>query len=929
MGLVMKPIISGISEEGVPIGIKMAITVLTDEFVNQFPEWQVMRDAMRSKDVKLLTFDSAIKMGAPAESVKLNKKGTFDSIQNEALIDLDTNFFGLIYNPSAETISLDQANPSQMKFLPMTNPENMAQHHKLIELDGEMYRTGIMLLDRLLRLKDGKPSKKGITVTRNTSSGEKTVETNRTNESIRERLLKSFSRVAGSEAEWGLLYNLPNLSINLPVLTTKAVSAINALFTSKVTGQTYKGGKLVLAPEFGTYSAKNLQLKWKDKDGNTEVYLPESIARDMGIQLGDIVTMNMRWKGMGFRIPSTGLHSSISMVVKGFYPVPEGIDANIIIVPQRIVHIMGSDYDVDTMYFITRYLAKDLTADKEDFQLGKILSVINPRYNSDLVLDAFAPLGSDLKGNDIYYDEFGYPAQTGMKLHEFVQQVLDELETELKSLLALPKRTDEQKARLDALLGDPVDFKEGYSNSIENRMIELYQAALKNESVNIFIDIITDPKNNVLMETPISLGRMKSAVTDPELEESMLDKVAQYRGLNKEEVIAAGKDWKTERNKVLYPPEDPGLPTTQQNIHDNTNSGTALRGASSNALKFFSYLMLAARTTMYKGKKTGKIYTIKEIKDLGDGRLNRGIALLKTLEDDVFEIEKAPIKLDKGITLGGAYYDTISVTEKVLNKDGELVDNVVKVAKRDDGSFIEKVYTIFDTFDSLTNAAIDSVKEQIIYLMNFTNVTANPFFVLVGLGVPLDKITTFMIQPALINLSRRASFGSSNVKTEMQRVIALLKTKLLEKAKETGEDAVETNAKIEAITALILEQANLEDINSEQQLTDEELAALKEANRIKYKNLRKDIRRAAEKFLGESIQSIELTDEALRKASANFWKSPNGDYAHLDLEDIIVQYKVLAEYKNLSDVGEFVFHGSNLLNLLRQYPTEHWRLLES
>jgi len=294
MGLVMKPIISGISDEGVPIGIKMAITVLTDEFVNQFPEWQSMRDAMRQKDVKMLTFDSAVKMGAPAKSVKLNKKGTFDAIDGDAIIDLDTRFFGLIYNPTADTISLDQANPSQMKFLPMTNPENMAQHHRLIELDGEMYRTGIILLDRLLRLKDGKPSKKGITVTRTTSSGRKTVETNRTNESIRERLLKSFSRVAGSEAEWGLLYNLPNLSINLPVLTTKAVSAINALFTSKTTGQKYKGGKLVLAPEFGTYSAEKLKLKWKDKDGNTEVYLPESIAKDMGIQPGDIVTMNMR-----------------------------------------------------------------------------------------------------------------------------------------------------------------------------------------------------------------------------------------------------------------------------------------------------------------------------------------------------------------------------------------------------------------------------------------------------------------------------------------------------------------------------------------------------------------------------------------------------------------------------------------------------------
>jgi len=186
-----------------------------------------------------------------------------------------------------------------------------------------------------------------------------------------------------------------------------------------------------------------------------------------------------------------------------------------------------------------------------------------------------------------------------------------------------------------------------------------------------------------------------------------------------------------------------------------------------------------------------------------------------------------------------------------------------------------------------------------------------------------------MIQPALINLSRRASFGSSNIKTEMQRIISLLKVKLQEQAKETGEDATETNAKIEAITALILEQANLEDIESEQKLTKEELAALKVANKARYNNLRKEIRKAAEKFLGESIQSIELTDEVLKKASANFWKSPNGDYANLDLEDIIVQYKVLSEYKNLDDVGEFVFQGSNLLDLLRHYPNEHWRLLNA
>ncbi len=59
---------------------------------------------------------------------------------------------------------------------------------------------------------------------------------------------------------------------------------------------------------------------------------------------------------MGFRLPSSELHSAVPLRIRGFY---DSVGTNVIIAPKQIVDLHGSDYDVDALFMIIREYQKD------------------------------------------------------------------------------------------------------------------------------------------------------------------------------------------------------------------------------------------------------------------------------------------------------------------------------------------------------------------------------------------------------------------------------------------------------------------------------------------------------------------------------------------------------------------------------------------
>ena len=58
---------------------------------------------------------------------------------------------------------------------------------------------------------------------------------------------------------------------------------------------------------------------------------------------------------LGFRIPSSELHSGVALNIVGWLED----DSVSIVVPQRIVEIHGSDFDVDSLFVIGKDVIRD------------------------------------------------------------------------------------------------------------------------------------------------------------------------------------------------------------------------------------------------------------------------------------------------------------------------------------------------------------------------------------------------------------------------------------------------------------------------------------------------------------------------------------------------------------------------------------------
>ena len=355
LGNTMKPAYYGIDEDGKVRMIKYATIELTDELINDpaFAPLKILAEKMRKQGVMEAVFASGVKVGVPTEAVDLNDifKDDYEFDLGKSGFIIDNMNYRLQLNPNHEVDS-DVANPIQLNYF-----ENIKEEDE--QKASVIYKSIANLMQmRFLDVKDDMDTYKGMAniVNKQLASNDTYMAEN--------DLYSALKSDNGIVEPW----NYPGI--------TELVSRQLISYISKNSVQVrYPGSKLVLQTAFGTElfeGDKKLEemeagLNYKLKDGVTleqashsdilyvEVILPKGLLPadiEEEIEKGgkDAPARFIYGDLLGFRIPSSELHSALPLKVVGFYPK----NSNIIVAPKEIVNVHGSDYDVDSLFVISR-----------------------------------------------------------------------------------------------------------------------------------------------------------------------------------------------------------------------------------------------------------------------------------------------------------------------------------------------------------------------------------------------------------------------------------------------------------------------------------------------------------------------------------------------------------------------------------------------
>jgi hypothetical protein len=342
-----------------PVMLKYSSVVLTDDLVNKFPKLKELRDEMlnhkdakgRSNPIDEFVMNSGVKVGAPESQVDLSSDGKI-RIKPESVIKLKNENYRLQLNPSKEEFD-HVANPTQLGyFLNIMHKMGTAGILNRASAD-KVYAAVADKMNRGME-KLGKSSL--------TANGEFTVSS----------IVKGLTG-PGNERVQEMVKKLENL--NMPSAADKALITMAGLVDKAAPKVEFPGGKMVLQSSFGITTpdaeGKPRRLMYQQdpvtKRWHAEIMLPEIYRKKANP--GDFVLPD----GMGFRIPSTELHSSLPFKIVGFHN-----EGNVVIAPAELVEHHGSDFDVDSLSIITRAQAKSNVFEGDTAEGTTIIEKGNP-----------------------------------------------------------------------------------------------------------------------------------------------------------------------------------------------------------------------------------------------------------------------------------------------------------------------------------------------------------------------------------------------------------------------------------------------------------------------------------------------------------------------------------------------------------------------
>ena len=368
---IVKPVIFTISADGVVRGVKYSAVVLSDELIEEFPSLGKLRNNIRRSGAMEAVFRSAVKIGLPESSASFSDmlKDDYikDSVSSDAMsFDVLNDHYRIQLDPKSD-IDSHVSQPSQLMYLAGILEQNIDIAKRLYYNMSEISRLGSEKFFQQF----GNANK----ISRNISS-----------------LLHG----KGNEKAYDMLTS--GLSINFPSISNKVIIQLASHFEKLLVDIKFPGTKLVLQSEYGARKYNQLveqgpsgKLKYiRTKDGRlvAEVIVPEGLLPK---EYEDLIKAALKDKKnaqdyfdmpdlLGFRIPSSDIHSGIAMKVVGFYTTP---DVNVIIAPDLLVALHGSDFDVDSLFVIKR--EKDTNGDLAGYvkKKGRMTYIRDINYFTD------------------------------------------------------------------------------------------------------------------------------------------------------------------------------------------------------------------------------------------------------------------------------------------------------------------------------------------------------------------------------------------------------------------------------------------------------------------------------------------------------------------------------------------------------------------
>ena len=147
--------------------------------------------------------------------------------------------------------------------------------------------------------------------------------------------------------------------LSFPPFAKRFESILLSMFKNVVLKQRFNGMSAVQVAEFGYNIDNRLQIK-PHKNGGVyaEVALPYELAVKLGLKPGEVIDGSDIYDLLGYRIPTQGKNSMISLKVTKVLPENMG---SVILLPAEITTMMGSDFDIDKMYIMMPELSKSKT----------------------------------------------------------------------------------------------------------------------------------------------------------------------------------------------------------------------------------------------------------------------------------------------------------------------------------------------------------------------------------------------------------------------------------------------------------------------------------------------------------------------------------------------------------------------------------------
>ncbi len=166
--------------------------------------------------------------------------------------------------------------------------------------------------------------------------------------------------------------------LSFPPFAKRFESILLSLFKNRILKQRFNGMSVVQVAEFGYEIDSALKMKSHENGGvYAEVALPYEMVVKMGLKPGDIVDSSDVFDLIGYRIPTQGKNSMLSLRVVRILPENMG---GVIMMPAEITTMMGSDFDVDKLYLMFPELSKNKNKINafsfEKFELGKSTFIV-------------------------------------------------------------------------------------------------------------------------------------------------------------------------------------------------------------------------------------------------------------------------------------------------------------------------------------------------------------------------------------------------------------------------------------------------------------------------------------------------------------------------------------------------------------------------